>query len=275
MERMVPQHFHDHLEEATVIPYNMLGFRHLSTQDALLALHEEVMAEPSLAKLKTILEVDHKKASDCVDHDAILEELAASNCGPSLYHYDRDFLRGRSLVISIGEHETPPFPHPQRGIPEGAVLSPTLLNHAALEIHRALKQVEDVHHLMYADDISIWIKTGSPGHIETQLQEALNKTQEEAETIGLTCFTEKNGTHGHQQTVEGTPLQITLRCHPYPANYRDSWPPPPEVWEIRVARPFPRAAVMTSLRLSMPSREDPTMAAPQPPTRPAPRPIQE
>ncbi|KAH9367850.1 hypothetical protein HPB48_003105 [Haemaphysalis longicornis] len=82
------------------------------------------MAEPSLAQLKTILAVDLKKGFDCVDHDVILEELAATNYGPSMYNYVRDFLRGRSLVISIGEPETPPFSHPQQGIPQGAVLSP-------------------------------------------------------------------------------------------------------------------------------------------------------
>lgn len=49
----------------------------------------------------------------------------------------------------------------QRGIPQGAVLSATLFNRAALKIRRALKQVEDVHNLMYSDDISIWTNTGS------------------------------------------------------------------------------------------------------------------
>lgn len=66
----------------------------------------------------------------------------------------RQGLRGRSLVFSIGEDGTPPFPHPRRGIPQGAVLSPTLFNLAALNIRRVLKQVEDVHHLMYADDMN-------------------------------------------------------------------------------------------------------------------------
>lgn len=125
------------------------------------------MAQPSLAQINTILAVDFKQEFDSVHHDAILEELSLSNCRPSLYNYVRNFLRGRSLVISIGEQETPPFPHPQRGIPQGTLLSPTLFNLAALKIYSAPKQVEDVHHLIYADDISIWIKTGSTGHIQT------------------------------------------------------------------------------------------------------------
>ncbi|KAH9379306.1 hypothetical protein HPB48_007827 [Haemaphysalis longicornis] len=66
---------------------------------------------------------------------------------------------------------------------------------------------------MYADEISIWIKTDSPGHIQKQLQETLNKTQEADETIGLTCSTKKkNGiTHGHQQMMAATPIQLTLQ----------------------------------------------------------------
>lgn len=79
MERMVLQRLQNHLEEMNIIPFNIIGFRqHLSTQDALLALHEEVTAEPSSAQLKAILAVDLKKAFDYIDHDAILEELTAT-----------------------------------------------------------------------------------------------------------------------------------------------------------------------------------------------------
>lgn len=45
----------------------------------------------SLAQLKAILAVDLKKAFDGGDHDAILLKLAASNCGPRLYNYVRDY----------------------------------------------------------------------------------------------------------------------------------------------------------------------------------------
>lgn len=79
MERMVLRRLQNHLEEMNIIPFNIIGFRqHLSTQDALLALHEEVTAEPSSAQLKAILAVDLKKAFDYIDHDAILEELTAT-----------------------------------------------------------------------------------------------------------------------------------------------------------------------------------------------------
>ncbi|KAH9377643.1 hypothetical protein HPB48_016122 [Haemaphysalis longicornis] len=57
---------------------------------------------------------------------------------------------------------------------------------------------------MYADDIPIRPKTGSTEHIQTQLQEALNKTEESAETIALTCSTKK------------TPIQLMLQSTAIP-----------------------------------------------------------
>lgn len=107
-----------------------------------------------------------------------------------MYNYVKAFLQERVLTIAVGDHETGPIPHPQRRIPQGAVLSPTLFTLATLKIHRALSQVEDVI-LIYADDVTIWSTTGSPGHIQTQLQEALNRTQQAATTIGLSCSGEK------------------------------------------------------------------------------------
>ncbi|KAH9370156.1 hypothetical protein HPB48_013078 [Haemaphysalis longicornis] len=79
-----------------------------------------------------------------------------------------------------------------------------------MEIHRALKQVGDVHHLMYGNDISIWIKTGSPGHIQTQLPEALIETQEAGKTTGLTCSAEKNESARSWSQQKPPPIQITL-----------------------------------------------------------------
>ncbi|KAH9366967.1 hypothetical protein HPB48_018545 [Haemaphysalis longicornis] len=143
-----------------------------------------------------------KKASDYVDHDAIFEELAATKCRPIMYNYVKAFLQERILTIAIGDHKTGPIPHPQRGIPHGAVLSPTLFTLATLKIHRALSQVEDIKHFICADDVTIWSTTGSPGHIQTQLQEALNRAQQAATTIGLPCSAEKRTANTSQQTVE-------------------------------------------------------------------------
>lgn len=202
MERMALYRLQDHLEKKGALPYNMVGYRaNVSTQDALLQIYEDITKEPSNSQLKAILAIDLKKAFDNVDHDSMLEELAKTDCGARLYNYVRDFLRDRVLTVGIGEHTSEEFPHPQRGIPQGSVLSPTLFNLAMLKVHRALESVPDIRHTLYADDVTVWVNTGSPGHIQDLLQQALDATEAAAVRIGLNCSVEKTellAVHSHR-----------------------------------------------------------------------------
>ncbi|KAG0439784.1 hypothetical protein HPB47_016531 [Ixodes persulcatus] len=211
MERMALHRLQQHLEDTQALPHCMIGYRsHLFTQDTLLRIHEEILQSPSTAELRAILAIDLTKAFDYVDHDAMLSELADTQCGSHMYNYVRDFLRSRTLSIQIGEHKLDAVPHPQRGIPQGAVLSPTLFNLAMRRIHRALKPLPDVRCSLYADDVTIWINRGSPGHIQDSLQAALEAVHHAARTIGLACSVEKtsllliHSRHWH-------PPQVTLQ----------------------------------------------------------------
>lgn len=211
MERMVLRRLQQHLEDTQALPHCMIGYRsHLSTQDTLLRIHEEILQSPSTAQLRAILAIDLTKAFDYVDHDAMLSELADTQCGSHMYNYVRNFLRSRTLSIQIGEHKLDAVPHPQRGIPQGAVLSPTLFNLAMRRIHRALQPLPDIRYSLYADDVTIWINRGSPGHIQDSLQAALEAVHHAARTIGLACSVEKtsllliHSRHWH-------PPQVTLQ----------------------------------------------------------------
>ncbi|KAG0411270.1 hypothetical protein HPB47_011622 [Ixodes persulcatus] len=211
MERMALHCLQQHLEDTQALPHCMIGYRsHHSTQDTLLRIHEEILQSPSTAQLRAILAIDLTKAFDYVDHDAMLSELADTQCGSHMYNYVRDFLRSRTLSIQIGEHKLDAVPHPQRGIPPGAVLSPTLFNLAMRRIHRALQPLPDIRYSLYADDVTIWINRGSPGHIQDSLQAALEAVHHAARTIGLACSVKKtsllliHSRHWH-------PPQVTLQ----------------------------------------------------------------
>lgn len=119
MERIVLNRLLIHLEQSQHLPHNLIGYRHhLSTQDVLLQLHEEITKETSSAQLKAILAIDLKKAFDYVNHDAMLQELEATGCGTKLYNYIRDFLRSRTYTLRVGDITSQQYPHPQRGIPQ-------------------------------------------------------------------------------------------------------------------------------------------------------------
>lgn len=55
-----------------------------------------------------------------------------------------------------------------------------------------LDKLPNVQHALYADDITIWVTTGSDGAMQDALQEAVNIVQEYATAGGLTCAAEKS-----------------------------------------------------------------------------------
>lgn len=93
MEKMVLERLEWHLEGLQLLPETMIGFRkHVSTQDAMLRIKNQVFDLPSTAQLRTIVGVDMQRAFDSVTHRAILENLKATKPGPRVYNYVKDFL---------------------------------------------------------------------------------------------------------------------------------------------------------------------------------------
>lgn len=91
-----------------------------------------------------------------------------------MYNYIRDFLTGCRAILKVGDLATDPILLGNRGTPQGAVLSPLLFNIALIGLPPLLDSIPGIHHGLYADDITIWSKTGSLGEIEERLQTAAN-----------------------------------------------------------------------------------------------------
>lgn len=53
-------------------------------------------------------------------------------------------------------------------------------------------KMKDLHHSLYADDITLWIGGGSDGHIQDALQNAVDTVREYARERGLDCSPEKS-----------------------------------------------------------------------------------
>ncbi|KAH9375646.1 hypothetical protein HPB48_021491 [Haemaphysalis longicornis] len=183
---MVFRRLRKHLEEHHRIPFNLLGFRpKLSTKYILLALYEEVIKEPSASQLRAIVAADLQKAFDNVTHEAILHDLAKTNCGTAVYNNTLQFLQSRTLSIQIYDYQSQENRHPLKGIPQEAVISPTLFTLPTLKIHRALKDIKRLLYLLYADDDNLWVTQWSHGQIQDTPQEALDTLQTVAAGIGL------------------------------------------------------------------------------------------
>ncbi|KAG0429466.1 hypothetical protein HPB47_023608 [Ixodes persulcatus] len=176
MERMVLNRLQRHLDCTKQMPDTMYGFRrHLSTQDVLLQLKEEVMKQATRHSPRAILALDLKGAFDNVSHASIITNLLGTGCGERTYNYVREFLTERRARI------------------KGSVLSPLLFNIALLGLPRALGVIEGLGHALYADDVSLWTtKAGSSGWIQDTLQAAADVVEKYARGYGLRCSPQKS-----------------------------------------------------------------------------------
>lgn len=192
-ERLVNTRLQRHLEENNLMPDTMFGFRpHLSTQDILLLLKEEVLTNVPKAGEHIVMAVDIKGAFDNVSHKGILDGLAETSCGQRTYQYIRSFLNQRTAVIKVGNDESEVIHPPNKGTPQGAVISPTLFNIAMIGLAKKLQEIPDVRHSLYADDITIWITKGNLGEKEEKLQRAANIIENYTQQRGLQCSAEKS-----------------------------------------------------------------------------------
>ncbi|XP_065303740.1 uncharacterized protein [Dermacentor albipictus] len=169
----------------------MIGFHpHLSTQDVLLQLHHDLFDPPTFSDTKALFSLDLHKAFD-VSQLAILTELATINAGSRTNLYIRSFLTARTAEIIVGDLSSPTHALGSRGTPQGTVLSPFLFNLAVRSLPEKLDRIPDLKHTLYMDDVTLWVTSGSDGHIE-QTQRATDVVTSHVHATGLACSAAKS-----------------------------------------------------------------------------------
>ncbi|XP_049528901.1 uncharacterized protein LOC125947701 [Dermacentor silvarum] len=141
--------------------------------DVMLMLKYELM-DKITRDTRAILALDLEKAFDHVNHSHILNSIREAGLGTRFYNYVSSFLRDRTATIQLGSMGSKQFNLGPRGTPQGAVISPFLFNLSMRALSRQLSQIDGISHAFYADDITVWSTSGSDGHIEERLQEAVN-----------------------------------------------------------------------------------------------------
>uniref|UniRef100_A0A6G5A9J3 Putative tick transposon n=1 Tax=Rhipicephalus microplus TaxID=6941 RepID=A0A6G5A9J3_RHIMP len=187
-ERVIHNRLQNFIEDNSLFPATMLGSRNgLSTQDAFLLLQEEVLSYIPTGGEHLILALDLKGAFDTTSHEAILTELNNMGRGTNTYNYIKAFLTERRASISIAQVTSYAFEMPNKGTPQGAILSPLLFNITMLGLTRALDEVPQLGYTLYADDITLWAMRGSLANKEQTLQEAATAVENFAKASGLSC----------------------------------------------------------------------------------------
>ncbi|XP_075560007.1 uncharacterized protein LOC142591581 [Dermacentor variabilis] len=194
----------------------MIGFRgHLSTQDVMLQLSEEVLHPRHAKRTRAILALDLTKAFDNVEHTAVLNALSDLHVGGRTHAYVTAFLQAMTAVLTVGELTTDKVQLGSRGTPQGSVLSPLLFNLTLIPMARDLANISNLSHSLYADDITLWTTTGSIGDMEATLQAGADVVVERAMAIGLACSTTKSELlvlHPPKSRTDPTP-NPSIRIH--------------------------------------------------------------
>ncbi|XP_077554114.1 uncharacterized protein LOC144168983 [Haemaphysalis longicornis] len=161
LERMVLTRLSYILENAGAEPYydeGQTGFRPgLCTYDSLLLLRNLTGKKRRRTKIPAVIvAVDLKKAFDTVRHSAIIEALQDCGAGTRVINFVKSFLNGRTFEIRTELNHPRVFTN-TTGVPQGAILSPTLFNLVMRKIAKQLRNIPHLQHTMYADDITIWV----------------------------------------------------------------------------------------------------------------------
>ncbi|KAM7315782.1 uncharacterized protein ISCGN_005565 [Ixodes scapularis] len=192
LEKLVLTRLEWHLEHVKALPFTLIGYRkNISTQDCLLRLYNDLLQDKSTTQLRSLLSLDIYKAFDNVSHDSIFSTLRETQCGPRMYNYIRNFLSNRTAAFKIPGHISTPFPLHQ-GVPQGSILSPTLFNLAMSKLPAQLDTIPHLKFSIYAEDVTLWTNTGSPGQQEETLQHACDTVVRYAISIGLACSPSKS-----------------------------------------------------------------------------------
>ena len=162
------------IETKNLLHNSQCGFRqNMSTMDVIVRVNEVIKKAIIHGEYCIVIYLDLKSAFDKVSHTAILYKMVQSGFKGKILRWIKEYLSGRhSKVKLFGEYSD--AYNNISGVPQGAVLSPTLFNIVMSD----LPKIEDINIYSYADDITI----STSG---THLQETKKKMQKFLDELAL------------------------------------------------------------------------------------------
>ena len=166
MERLIKCRLDHFLESKRIFSCYQTGFRQgRSTADALVLLKHCISGALSNNSCCLTVYLDLAQAYDCVWRMGLLFKLLRLGCDLRTVLWLQSYFSGRSVKVRVGDafSETRDL---QRGLPQGAVLSPTLFNVMLYDLPTS----PHVRVVSYADDITLVCTGGNVAQLQHQMQ---------------------------------------------------------------------------------------------------------
>lgn len=184
-ERMVNNRLIWTLEKNKFIGGEQAGFRRgHSTLNNLLILENHLHSALKNSLHSQVVFFDITKAYDRIWKILILRQLEKWCIGGKMFTYTKNFLSDRSFKLINGSSYSRLFTI-ENGVPQGSPFSVTLFLIGMEALAENIRGPDDLHFLMYADDIVLFSSSDDPEKTSKILQDAIDRLFEFSEDNGI------------------------------------------------------------------------------------------
>jgi ribonuclease HI len=178
MEHMVNFRLKCYLEANNVLAPHQAGFRNnRSTIDQIAYLQQDVKEGFSMKLSTVVTYVDFKAAFDLVDRSRLLEKMDKLKVPENIVRWTKMFLSQRFIRVRYNNKRSR-YRQTKSGVPQGAVLSPTLFIIYIDDLAKYIQDRSEVKIKMYADDVVLWVKGNNKDDMEREMNKALKALEE-------------------------------------------------------------------------------------------------
>lgn len=190
-ERILLSRINLHIYDENIIPNQQFGFRKFhSCNHQLARVASNIRLNIEMKKSTGLVLLDIEKAFDCVWHDALIFKMKILNFPTHLIKIIQSFLSGRTFSVCVNDSTSAQKKIPA-GVPQGAVLSPTLYNIFTSDLPASI-ETNNCNIALFADDTALYSSSESPIDIIESLEEILQKTSEYFKKWNIKTNTDKS-----------------------------------------------------------------------------------
>jgi ribonuclease HI len=172
LERVLLKRLNYHLEKHELLHPTQMGFRGgKSTIDALHMITNEIRSALVVKEFCIVVYLDIEGAYDCVWHEGLVFKMKKIGFNDQILKWIRNYLCGRTMRVRIGNKLSREV-QLDRGLPQGAAISPMLFN---VMLHDLPETPGSVEVVTYADDITITARGKSIQETKATLQQYINE----------------------------------------------------------------------------------------------------